>query len=140
MKLHTDNGERWVEGTVFEPDSLRLVSLYGIPVEAPLGGTLLIVRNDDQPGVIGEVGTILGRRRVNIANFALGRGDGGAIGVVNVDEAPGRANSRRPFRKSARCRRSKAPGSCGWPDEAPPHTAIINAPAMDPDPEARPAA
>ncbi len=89
VKLHTDNGERWVEGTVFEPDSLRLVSLYGIPVEAPLGGTLLIVRNDDQPGVIGEVGTILGRRRVNIANFALGRGDGGAIGVVNVDEAPG---------------------------------------------------
>jgi D-3-phosphoglycerate dehydrogenase len=91
VTLHMDSGERWVEGTVFEPDSLRLVSLHGIPVEAPLGGTLLIVRNDDQPGVIGEVGTILGRRRVNIANFALGRGDGGAIGVVNVDETPGRS-------------------------------------------------
>jgi D-3-phosphoglycerate dehydrogenase len=71
---------------VFEPDSLRLVSVDGITVEAPLAGTLLIIRNDDQPGVIGEVGTILGRHAINIANFALGRGVRGAVGVVNVDE------------------------------------------------------
>ena len=38
---------------------------------------MLIIANDDQPGVIGEVGTILGRHGVNIANFALGRGDTG---------------------------------------------------------------
>src|SRR5215470_14992190 len=89
IKLATDAGERWVEGTVFEPDTLRLVSLRGIGVEAPLHGTMLIVANDDQPGVIGEVGTILGRHRVNIANFALGRNASGAIGVVNVDEEAG---------------------------------------------------
>jgi D-3-phosphoglycerate dehydrogenase len=89
VKLHTDAGERWVEGTVFGHDSLRLVSVRGVDVEAPLGGTMLIIRNDDQPGVIGEVGTILGRHRVNIANFALGRGEGGAIGIVNVDDVPG---------------------------------------------------
>jgi D-3-phosphoglycerate dehydrogenase / 2-oxoglutarate reductase len=89
IKLHTDTGDRWVEGTVFEPDSLRLVSMRGINVEAPLAGTLLIIGNDDEPGVIGEVGTILGRHGVNIANFALGRGDRGAIGVVNVDEEAG---------------------------------------------------
>jgi len=58
----------------------------GVPVEAPVGGTMLIIANDDQPGVIGEVGTILGRQHVNIANFALGRSEVGAIGVVNVDE------------------------------------------------------
>ncbi len=86
IKLHTDAGERWVEGTVFEPNSLRLVAVRGVPVEAPLGGTMLVIANDDQPGVIGEVGTILGRHRVNIANFALGRGESGAVGVVNVDE------------------------------------------------------
>jgi D-3-phosphoglycerate dehydrogenase len=86
IKLRTDAGERWVEGTVFEPNSPRLVSVRGVDVEAPLGGTMLIVANDDQPGVIGEVGTILGRHRVNIASFALGRSDTGAIGVVNVDE------------------------------------------------------
>jgi len=89
IKLHTDAGERWVEGTVFEPSSPRLVSVRGVAVEAPLGGTMLIIANDDQPGVIGEVGTILGRHRVNIANFALGRGEAGAIGVVNVDEDGG---------------------------------------------------
>jgi D-3-phosphoglycerate dehydrogenase / 2-oxoglutarate reductase len=89
IKLQTDSGERWVEGTVFEPNSPRLVSVRGIDVEAPLGGTMLIIANDDQPGVIGEVGTILGRHHVNIANFALGRNASGAIGVVNVDEEAG---------------------------------------------------
>jgi D-3-phosphoglycerate dehydrogenase len=86
LKLHTDSGERWAEGTVFDPNNPRLVAVRGIAVEAPLAGTILIVSNEDQPGVIGEVGTILGRHGVNIANFALGRGEGGAIGVVNVDE------------------------------------------------------
>jgi D-3-phosphoglycerate dehydrogenase len=88
VKLQTSAGDRWVEGTVFEPTSLRLVSVRGVSVEAPLAGTLVVISNDDQPGVIGEVGTILGRHGINIANFALGRGDSGAIGVVNVDEDP----------------------------------------------------
>ena len=87
VTLKTDRGERCVEGTVFEPNGLRLVSVRDVKVEAPLGGTMLIIANDDQPGVIGEVGTILGRHKVNIANFALGRNDRGAVGVVNVDEA-----------------------------------------------------
>jgi len=88
IKLHTDAGDRWVEGTVFEPASLRIVSIRGVDVEAPLGGTMLIIANHDQPGVIGEVGTILGRHGVNIAGFALGRGSEGAVGIVTVDEAP----------------------------------------------------
>ena len=86
VKLHTSEGVRWVEGTVFEPGSPRLVSVDNIPVEAPLDGTLLIIANHDQPGVIGAVGTVLGRHGVNIASFALGRDASGAIGVVNVDE------------------------------------------------------
>jgi len=86
IKLQTDQGERLVEGTVFEPNNIRLVSARGVNIEAPLGGTMLMITNDDQPGVIGEVGTILGRHKVNIANFALGRNEHGAIGLVNVDE------------------------------------------------------
>ena len=46
---------------------------------------MLVISNEDQPGVIGEVGTILGRHRINIAGFSLGRGRSGAIGVVNLD-------------------------------------------------------
>ena len=88
VKLETSTGTRLVEGTVFEPASLRLVSVQGVSVEAPLGGTMVLLSNDDQPGVIGEVGTILGRHGVNIGNFALGRGNTGAIGVVTVDEDP----------------------------------------------------
>ena len=85
LKVLTSGGERWVEGTIFEPNSPRLVSARGVTVEAPLAGTILMIANDDQPGVIGEVGTILGRHSVNIASFALGRSEAGAVGVVNVD-------------------------------------------------------
>jgi D-3-phosphoglycerate dehydrogenase len=65
------------------------VLIDGVSVEAPLDGTLVIIKNNDQPGVIGEVGTLLGRHRVNIASFALGRDlacADCAIGVVKVDE------------------------------------------------------
>ena len=85
LKLHTTDGERWIEGTVFETGTPRLELIDGIDVEAPLEGTMLVVSNEDQPGVIGEVGTILGRHRINIAGFSLGRARGGAIGVVNLD-------------------------------------------------------
>jgi len=85
VKLQTSAGERWVEGTVFEDGSLRLVLVDGVALEAPLGDTLLVVANDDQPGVIGSVGTILGGHGINIASFALGRADGGAVGVLNLD-------------------------------------------------------
>lgn len=90
LKVLTSRGERWVEGTIFGENSPRLVSARGVTVEAPLSGTILMIANDDQPGVIGDVGTILGRHRVNIASFALGRSETGAIGVVNVDEDAGK--------------------------------------------------
>ena len=85
VKLTTSEGDRWVEGIV-AGSSARLVLLNGVPLEAPLGGTLILLANHDKPGVIGEVGTILGRLGINIANITLGRSDSGAVGVVNVDE------------------------------------------------------
>jgi D-3-phosphoglycerate dehydrogenase len=84
--LRTPQGERWVEGAVFERSTPRLVLLDGISVEAPLDGTMIVFGNKDQPGVIGRVGTILGQHRVNIATFALGRQHDRAVGVVIVDE------------------------------------------------------
>ena len=57
VKLQTSDGERWVEGAVFERTSPRLVLVDGITVEAPLEGTMIVIRNNDQPGVIGEIGT-----------------------------------------------------------------------------------
>ena len=58
-----------------------------MPIEAPLGGTLVFMGNDDRPGVIGAVGSALGRHGVNIASFALGRDERGAVSVLGVDEA-----------------------------------------------------
>ena len=89
IKLHTGRGEHWAEGAVFEPQEPRLVLLDGVEVEAPLDGALIVIRNSDQPGVIGEVGTILGRHRLNIATFALGRGPDGAVGVVSIEPGGG---------------------------------------------------
>jgi D-3-phosphoglycerate dehydrogenase len=88
VKVHTNTGERWLEGTVFEPNRPRLTFLDGIEIEAELQGTLLVLRNADKPGVIGQVGSILGRHAVNIASFALGRDAAGAVGVVRLDAGP----------------------------------------------------
>jgi D-3-phosphoglycerate dehydrogenase len=85
IKLLTSEGERWIEGTVFEPGSPRLSMLDGVDVEAPLEGVVLVLHNNDQPGVIGGVGTVLGRHGINIASFALGRSGAAAVGVVSLD-------------------------------------------------------
>lgn len=87
VKLQTPEGDRWVEGAVFERSSARIVMVDGVAVEAPLEGTMIVISNNDQPGVIGDVGTILGRHGVNIASFALGREGNRAVGVVNVDDS-----------------------------------------------------
>jgi D-3-phosphoglycerate dehydrogenase len=86
VKLQSDAGERWVEGAVFERMGPRIVLVDGVQVEAPLAGTMIVMSNLDKPGVIGAIGTILGKHGVNIANFALGRDGDRAVGVVTVDE------------------------------------------------------
>lgn len=87
VRLKTDQKEEWIEGTVLTRGRTYLVSVDGIALESPLGGTTLFIRNNDQPGVIGQVGTILGDNRINIGSFALGRAEENhhAVGVVTVD-------------------------------------------------------
>jgi len=89
VKLVGSTRERWVEGAVIEPGNPRLAALDGVPIEAPLSGTLIVMANEDRPGVIGDVGTALGRHDVNIGSFALGRVESGAVGVISVDETGG---------------------------------------------------
>jgi D-3-phosphoglycerate dehydrogenase len=88
VKLQADEGDRLVEGAVFQRSAPRLVLVDGVAVESPLEGTMIVLCNTDQPGVIGDVGTILGRHGVNIATFALGRDGDRAVGLVIVDEPP----------------------------------------------------
>jgi D-3-phosphoglycerate dehydrogenase / 2-oxoglutarate reductase len=71
----------------------RLLQLDGIYCEAALQGHLICMKNDDVPGVIGHVGSVLGKHNINIANFSLGRSEGElkagqhqtAIAVVSTD-------------------------------------------------------
>jgi D-3-phosphoglycerate dehydrogenase len=86
VKIQTSDGDTWAEGAVFDKSVPRLVLLDGVPVEALLEGSLLVLNNTDQPGVIGDVGTLLGRHGINIGTFALGRRDREAVGVVSIDE------------------------------------------------------
>lgn len=81
--------ELTAEGTVFQDGSPRILSLDGIPLEATLQGTVLLTRNQDVPGVIGQIGTALGSLGINIATFALGRREphqgAEAVALVQVD-------------------------------------------------------
>src|SRR5262249_29072368 len=94
LDLETDAGVTTVVGAVFL-EKPRLTQVDGIYCEAPLAGHLLFMKNQDVPGVIGHVGTVLGRNGVNIANFSLGRRDVPsapgepleAVAVVAVDGA-----------------------------------------------------
>jgi D-3-phosphoglycerate dehydrogenase len=78
-----------VEATVLHGVSPRILQLDGIELETPLTGTMLFFRNRDVPGVIGEIGTLLGSLGVNISTFALGRRDarhgGEAMALVQLD-------------------------------------------------------
>lgn len=87
VSVKTDAGERSVAGTLFG-DTPRLVELFGIKVEADLEGDMLYVVNEDAPGFIGRIGTLLGESGVNIGTFHLGRraAGGEAVLLLSVDE------------------------------------------------------
>lgn len=83
----TETERREARGTIFHRASPRLVGLDEYEFEAEIGRYMLFVRNDDVPGVIGKVGTILGASHINIAGMYLGRNrpHGTAASVYNVD-------------------------------------------------------
>jgi D-3-phosphoglycerate dehydrogenase len=91
LTLHAGESSISASGAILHGDSPRLLHLDGIDIEAPLQGTLLTIRNQDVPGVIGRIGTILGNHQINIANFALGRSNGKeaapatALAVLQID-------------------------------------------------------
>ncbi len=78
---------RRVAGTVFSDGRPRLIQIKDINMEAEFAPHMLYVVNEDKPGFIGKLGTLLGDAAVNIANFNLGRAAPGAdaIALVEVD-------------------------------------------------------
>jgi D-3-phosphoglycerate dehydrogenase len=77
-----------VEGAILAKGEPRVVRLDGHWIDLMPAGDLLIMRNQDKPGVMGRVGTLLGARGINIGELRLGRRDAhpGAVSVWQVDE------------------------------------------------------
>jgi len=80
--------ERSVAGAVFSNSRPRLIQIKGIDMDAEFAPHMLYITNEDKPGFIGRLGTLLGDAGVNIANFNLGRSAPGAdaIALLQVDE------------------------------------------------------
>jgi len=85
-----DGRRRFVDGTIFGRGDARIVSIDGRAIEFRPRGVAIYVENDDVPGVVGLVGTILGGAGINIAELALSRREGGegAVSVLSVDTPP----------------------------------------------------
>jgi D-3-phosphoglycerate dehydrogenase len=78
-------------GTFFgSPDNPRIVRLFSQPTEIVPFGVVLLLENKDRPGIVGYLGTLLGRHNVNIASMSLTRDTvgGRALTVLNLDSVP----------------------------------------------------
>ena len=89
VRLRTDQEERRARGVVMGGRP-RLVGMDDYALEVVPEGYMLVCVNYDRPGVVGQVGTLLGEAGVNIAGMQLGRDvpGGRALFVLTVDEKP----------------------------------------------------
>lgn len=85
--VKTSERERNVTGTLFTGKEPRIVNIEGVPIEVALSENMLFIRNEDKPGLIGGLGTILASAGQNIADFRLGRQACGesAVCIVSLD-------------------------------------------------------
>ena len=88
VTVATTQGDRSVAGTLFGSTAPRLVEIFGVGIEADLKGDMLYIVNEDAPGFIGRIGSLLGENGINIGTFHLGRRDAGgeAVLLLSVDQ------------------------------------------------------
>ena len=88
VTVTTEHQARSVAGTLFDRNKPRLVEIRGISIDAELGPNMLLIINEDKPGFIGALGSLLGEQKINIATFHLGRDKpgGDAVALVEVDQ------------------------------------------------------
>ncbi len=68
----------------------RIVRINSLPVEVVPSGVLFLMTNKDRPGIVGYIGTLMGKYKINIANMSLSRDNKGghALTVLNLDSVP----------------------------------------------------
>ena len=85
-----DSGASASASGTFFGNKPRVVVVNGRHIEAQPDGVLLVLENRDRPGMVGHIGTMLGKHKVNIASMSLGRDQAGgtALTILNLDSAP----------------------------------------------------
>jgi D-3-phosphoglycerate dehydrogenase len=87
LGTRTSEGRKLIAGTVFDGQP-RIVRMRDLDMEFTPEGYILVLSYEDRPGVVGTIGTLLGRLNVNIASMQVGRRAkrGKAIVVLTLDE------------------------------------------------------
>ncbi len=87
LEIKTDKGTRVIGGTLSANKQPRIVKVDDYYVEVSPSGELILIQNWDRPGIIGNLGTLLGKHNINIAAMTFGREKPGgrAITILNVD-------------------------------------------------------
>jgi D-3-phosphoglycerate dehydrogenase len=90
LRIKSKDREIHVVGTLFSKKDARVILIDEFKVEIVPEGDLLLMYNNDKPGVIGNIGTLLGENKINIARMHFGRerAGGKAISVVSIDSTP----------------------------------------------------
>jgi D-3-phosphoglycerate dehydrogenase / 2-oxoglutarate reductase len=84
--VRTEKGERQISGTIFGRAHPRLVRINQFYLEAIPEGVMLYVHNEDKPGVIGKVGSLLGDMSINISRMQLGLKEDKAVALYSIDQ------------------------------------------------------
>ncbi len=87
LDIATDKDPFALLGTLSNNKQPRIVKINNVYIEAIPQGHMLFINNNDKPGIVGAIGTILASNNINIAGITLGRENqqGVAVSVVNVD-------------------------------------------------------
>jgi D-3-phosphoglycerate dehydrogenase / 2-oxoglutarate reductase len=90
LRIKAKDRESYVAGTLFSKKDPRIILIDNFKVEIVPEGELLLIYNHDKPGVIGNIGNLLGKNAINIARMHFGRETAGgrAISVVSIDSPP----------------------------------------------------
>ena len=87
--VETDKVTRTIRGTVFGGSLLRIIDIDGFNIEVTPEDNMVVIFNDDRPGVIGSIGCVLGNHGININTLGVGhKGEGQAIFAVSLDKFP----------------------------------------------------
>jgi D-3-phosphoglycerate dehydrogenase len=88
--VETDKMTRTVTGSIFGGTLLRIIEIDGFNIEVTPQGTVLVIFNDDKPGVIGAVGTLCGKHSINICTMGVGQkpAEQKAMLAVSLDKEP----------------------------------------------------